>query len=209
MTSKKFNEPQLKINRVYTRTGDEGQTNLAGGQRVFKDALRVEAYGAVDELIAAIGLARESVIALAAVYGELKLLDGLLQRVQQELFNLGSMLATKEEDFQPRQPCLTDTDVEQLEKEIDAMNAGLPALSSFVLPGGSRLNAELHLCRTICRRAERHCVRLRREENSPVLCLHYLNRLADALFVWSRWCNCILGAAEILWDPNQSTSAKE
>jgi cob(I)alamin adenosyltransferase len=102
---------------------------------------------------------------------------------------------------------VTDAEVEQLEREIDAMNEGLPPLRSFVLPGGSRLNAELHAARTICRRAERLTVSLAREEQVPPEAIRYLNRLSDALFVWSRWANHVLGLPEVLWEPNRAASA--
>ncbi len=193
-----FDQPRLAINRVYTRRGDGGETGLVGGQRVRKDELRIEAYGTVDELNSFIGLARQSA-------GELKVLDDILNRVQHELFNLGSILATLPEDVHPKQARITEADIAQLESEIDKMNEDLPELRSFVLPGGSRLNAELHICRTICRRAERICVTLgERGEN-----LKYLNRLSDALFVWSRWANHRLGVAEALWEPNRAASGAE
>src|SRR5438874_4173393 len=156
----RFDEPRLAINRVYTRLGDTGRTSLAGGQRLAKNDLRIEAYGTVDELNSFIGLARESARTLPE-------LDQILRRVQHELFNLGSILATLPEDVHPRQARITAADSEQLEHEIDRMNEGLPVLRSFVLPGGSRLNAELHVCRTVCRRAERRLVALARAEQVP------------------------------------------
>ncbi len=195
----KFDEPRLAINRVYTRRGDSGQTSLAGGQRLAKDNPRIEAYGTVDELNSFIGLARETA-------KELPELDRILRRVQHELFNLGSILATLPEDVHPHQARITGAESEQLEREIDRMNEGLPALRSFVLPGGSRLNAELHICRTVCRRAERVCVSLAAVSQVDEAILKYLNRLSDALFVWSRWANHQLGVAEILWEPNQAAS---
>jgi cob(I)alamin adenosyltransferase len=199
-----FNEPRLAINRVYTRLGDRGQTALVGGQRVSKDAPRIEAYGAVDELNAFLGLARAG----AQDQPELAALDEILSRVQHELFNLGSILATLPEDVHPKQPRITDAEVEQLEREMDEMNAGLPPLRSFVLPGGSRLNAELHICRTVCRRAERLCVALARAEEVPAEAVRYLNRLGDAFFVWSRWASHATGAGESLWEPNRAASAR-
>jgi cob(I)alamin adenosyltransferase len=199
-----FEQPRLAINRVYTRRGDAGETSLAGGQRLPKNDLRIEAYGTVDELNSFIGLARESARELAELYT-------ILGRVQHELFNLGSLLATMPEDLHPKQARITAADSEQLEREIDRMNEGLPPLRSFVLPGGSRLNAELHICRTVCRRAERTLVALAerdRVDNGHVDedSLKYLNRLSDALFVWSRWASHRLGVAEVLWEPNQSAS---
>ena len=194
-----FEQPRLAINRVYTRRGDAGETSLAGGQRLPKNDLRIEAYGAVDELNSFIGLARESA-------RELKELYEILGRVQHELFNLGSLLATMPEDVHPKQARITAADSEQLEREIDRMNSGLPPLRSFVLPGGSRLNAELHICRTVCRRAERVMVALDAQAGVDAAGLKYLNRLSDALFVWSRWASHRLGVPEILWEPNKSAS---
>jgi cob(I)alamin adenosyltransferase len=124
------------------------------------------------------------------------------------LFNLGSILATLPEDVHPKQARVTSREVDQLEREMDEMNADLAPLRSFVLPGGSRLNAELHICRTVCRRAERACVALSRVEEIPPETIRYLNRLSDALFVWSRWASHVTGAPETLWEPNQSTSGR-
>lgn len=204
MEEKPYNEPRLALNRIYTKTGDSGETCLVGGQRVGKDALRIDCYGTVDELNSFIGMACFS-------SGEAKLtkLATILKRVQHELFNLGSILATKPGDVHPKQPRVTHAEVKQLENEIDEMNDGLPLLRSFVLPGGCRLNAELHVCRTICRRAERIAVALSREEEVPPEAVHYLNRLSDALFVWSRWVNRELAAPEVLWQPNQATSGQQ
>src|ERR1039457_139866 len=156
----KFDEPRLAINRVYTRQGDAGETSLAGGQRVPKDSRRIAAYGTVDELNSFVGLARETAAGDLAV----ATLGGILLRVQHELFNLGSILATLPEDVHPRQARITEAEIAQLEAEMDRANEGLPALRSFVLPGGSRLNAELHVCRTVCRRAERIATARAREE---------------------------------------------
>jgi len=202
MDDAKFSEPRIALNRIYTKAGDKGQTSLAGGQRVPKDARRIECYGTVDELNAFTGMA------CVSAEEQLPALAAILRRVQHELFNLGSILATRPEDVHPRQARITRAEIEQLEKEIDAMNADLTPLRSFVLPGGSRLNTELHACRTICRRAERIAVALGREEKVPPEAIQYLNRLSDAFFVWSRWANHQTGAAEVLWEPNQSASGK-
>ena len=118
-----------------------------------------------------------------------------------------TVLATKPEDVHTKQPRITGAEIELLESEIDQMNADLPPLRSFVLPGGCRLNVQLHLCRTVCRRAERICVSLSRQEEVPAEAIRYLNRLSDAFFVWSRWASHELGAPEILWEPNQAASA--
>jgi cob(I)alamin adenosyltransferase len=198
----KFDQPRVAINRVYTRQGDAGDTSLAGGQRVPKDSRRIEAYGTVDELNAFVGLVRESTAGEPAVAW----LGGILLRVQHELFNLGSILATLPQDVHPRQARITEADIVRLEAEMDQANEGLPALRSFVLPGGSRLNAELHICRTVCRRAERIVTALAREEPVPAEAVKYLNRLSDAFFVWSRWASHQSGVPETLWEPNRAAS---
>jgi cob(I)alamin adenosyltransferase len=202
MGDPKFNEPRIALNRIYTKTGDRGETHLAGGQRVPKDSLRIECYGTVDELNAFVGMAyvsaEEPIPELAAI----------LRRVQHELFNLGSILATRPQDVHRKQARITGAEIAQLEKEIDRMNAELAPLRSFVLPGGSRLNTELHACRTICRRAERIAVTLAREEETPPEAVQYLNRLSDAVFVWSRWANHVLGVPEVLWEPNKAASGQ-
>lgn len=200
MPDAKFDPPRLALNRIYTKAGDQGETHLAGGQRVSKDSPRIECYGTVDELNAFTGMAAisaaESVPALVPI----------LRRVQHELFNLGSILATQPADVHPNQARVTEVEIRQLEIEIDRMNGALAPLRSFVLPGGTRLNTELHACRTICRRAERLAVTLAREEQIPPETIQYLNRLSDAFFVWSRWVNHELGVPEVLWEPNQSAS---
>ena len=202
MPDPKFDQPRIALNRIYTKMGDKGETHLAGGQRVPKDSLRIECYGTVDELNAFIGM-----VSVSAAE-KLPDLARILRRVQHELFNLGSILATKPQDVHPKQARITSAEITQLEKEIDHANAGLAPLRSFVLPGGSRLNTELHACRTICRRAERIAVSLAREEDIPAEAIQYLNRLSDALFVWSRWANHTLGVEEVLWQPNQSASGQ-
>jgi len=199
---KAYNEPRLALNRIYTKTGDSGETGLVGGQRIGKDALRIDCYGTVDELNAFIGMA-----CFSSEEAQLVKLSAILKRVQHELFNLGSILATRPQDVHPKQPRVTDAEVRKLETEIDEMNEGLPKLRSFVLPGGCRLNTELHACRTICRRAERIAVALSRKEEIPPEAVRYLNRLSDALFVWSRWVNRELKVPEVLWQPNQAASA--
>jgi cob(I)alamin adenosyltransferase len=203
-----FREPRLTLSRIYTKTGDGGDTSLAGGQRVSKDSLRIECYGTVDELNAFVGLASVTAEEALAQQPALGTLPPILRRIQHELFNLGSVLATLPADIGPRQPRITEAEVRQLEQEIDAANEGLPPLGSFVLPGGSRLDAELHACRTICRRAERLAVALSRREAVPGEAIRYLNRLSDALFVWSRWVNHILGTREVLWQPNEAASVR-
>jgi cob(I)alamin adenosyltransferase len=208
MSQEPFDQPRLAINRVYTRQGDSGETGLVGGQRVPKDGLRIEAYGTVDELNSFLGAARATVNQIAAEEPRLAILGAILLRVQHELFNLGSILATLPEDVHPRQPRVTQTEIARLEKEMDVMNEEVPPLRSFVLPGGNRLEAELHIGRTVCRRAERVLVALSRIAGVPPEAIRYLNRLSDALFVWSRWACHTAGAPETLWEPNQSASGK-
>ena len=209
MTKEPFDEPRLAINRVYTRRGDTGETGLVGGQRVPKDGARIEAYGTVDELNSFLGSARANINQLAVEEPRLALLAAILLRVQHELFNLGSILATLPEDVHPRQPRVTDAEIAQLETEIDLMTEDLLPLRSFVLPGGSRLDADLHIGRTVCRRTERVVIALSRTESVPPEAIRYLNRLSDALFVWSRWAGRISGGHETLWEPNQSASGRD
>ena len=208
MDEKIFDDPRIALNRIYTKRGDAGETSLAGGQRVAKDSARIEAYGTVDELNSFTGLAVVSCEELLARDPRIGLLLVILRRVQHELFNLGSILATLPEDVHPKQARITPAEVAQLEREIDGMNEELPTLRSFILPGGTRLNAELHVTRTICRRAERLLIALARIETVPPETIQYLNRLSDAMFVWSRWVNNAVGAPEILWQPNEASSAQ-
>jgi cob(I)alamin adenosyltransferase len=201
MPDEPFENPRLAINRVYTRRGDAGETALAGGQRVPKDGPRISAYGEVDELNAFLGAAR-----VTAAEAGLEELSAIFLRVQHELFNLGSILATLPRDVHPKQARITAAEIDRLESEMDRCNAALEPLRSFVLPGGSRLNADLHICRTVCRRAERECVSLARVEEVPPEAVRYLNRLSDALFVWSRWASHAEGVPETLWEPNRSAA---
>ncbi len=198
---KAFKEPSLGLSKIYTRTGDKGETSLVGGQRIPKDDLRIEAYGTVDELNAFVGLARAAAL---DSQGKADAMGGALLRVQHQLFNLGSTLSTLPKDLGPKQPRTTDADIAWLESEMDARTSKLPALRSFVLPGGSRLNGLLHIARTVCRRAERIAVRLRREGGCGDVEVRYLNRLSDALFVWSRSASHDLGQPETLWEPNKA-----
>jgi len=184
----------VTLNRIYTRTGDRGRTRLATGEPVSKTSLRVEAYGAVDETNATVGLARLHT-------GADTLLDPMLARVQNELFDLGADLAAppKPEEAEGAVLRILDSQVERLEREIDELNGALPPLASFVLPGGTPAAAALHLARTVCRRAERRAVALQ-EAGEPVssAALKYLNRLSDLLFVAARWAND-RGSAEVFW----------
>ncbi len=190
----------VRINKVYTKAGDKGDTSLVGGDRVPKDSLRIECYGTVDELLATIGLVRT---ALEESKAGPKLLP-ILARVQNELFNLGSELATPDADRRARQPAVLARHVEALEAEIDELNEDLPALRSFVLPGGGWPTSFFHLARTVCRRAERLTVRLARDESVGDHAVMYLNRLSDALFVFGRWTAAQDGVDEPLWEPEKT-----
>ena len=183
--------------------GDDGTTGLLGGGRAPKDDPRIEAYGTVDELSACIGIARTALLAPGAPVGA-DPLAAVLARVQNELFNLGSDLATLPADRHPRQPVIEARHVTALEHEIDDWNETLPELRSFVLPGGGMVAAYLHLARTVCRRAERHIVRLRDAEQIGEHGLAYVNRLSDALFVMSRHAARLYGEPEPLWEPEKT-----
>ena len=193
-----------KLTRIYTRTGDDGTTGLAGGQRVKKNALRIEAYGTVDELSSAIGLARtalaEAAREPAAARERAAELDAWLAWTQDVLFNLGSDLATLPADRWKDMPLVTAEDAAALERAIDRAQRDLPPLANFIHPGGAYAGAFLHQARTIARRAERLLVTLASEESVSVEALRYVNRLSDALFVWSRWINDALGRPEHLWN---------
>lgn len=186
----------VKLDRIYTRGGDKGMTSLGNGERVPKHDLRVEAYGAVDEANAAIGLARLHTAGTD--------LDVMLSRIQNDLFDLGADLCTPEAeaDDPRRRPALrvAQVQVDRLEAEIDAMNARLAALTSFILPGGSPAAAYLHLARTIARRAERLITALQDAERVNPAALSYINRLSDHLFVAARHANRD-GAGDVLWVP--------
>jgi cob(I)alamin adenosyltransferase len=193
----------VRLNRIYTKAGDGGDTRLVGGQKVRKDALRIEAYGTVDELSACIGLARTALTEHNAP-AEADELARVLARVQNELFNLGSDLATLPADRRPQQPVIEARHVTALEREIDAWNESLPELRSFVLPGGGIVASYLHLARTVCRRAERQIVRLRDAEPIGEQALPYVNRLSDALFAMSRHAARLYGESEPLWEPEKT-----
>ncbi len=191
----------VRLTRIYTRTGDDGTTGLIGGARVAKDDLRIEAYGTVDELNAVIGMVRERNLSEGRDPEARDLLDPLLEQIQQQLFNLGSSLATRFEDRWPGQPLIGAEDVDGLEEAIDRLNAELPKLKSFVLPGGGPVGSVLHLARTVCRRAERATVTLGRQAQVAEHDVHYLNRLSDLFFVMSRWVAKRHGEGETLWSP--------
>ena len=187
----------VRLTRIYTRTGDDGDTALATGERTRKSDPRVSAYGDVDEANACIGLAR------LHTRGD-QVLDPMLARIQNELFDLGADLSTPARGVRAGVEALrvTDEQVARLEREIDRLNGDLSPLSSFVLPGGSPAAAALHLARTVCRRAERQAVALKDHEAEQVCgpALRYLNRLSDLLFTAARWAN-LRGEGDVLWTP--------
>jgi cob(I)alamin adenosyltransferase len=189
----------VRINRVYTRTGDRGETALVGGKRVPKESLRIEAYGTIDELNSIVGLARvfneESLDAGEAH----RFLDEVLCQLQDELFDLGSELATPPEFFQQGMYRVGGGEVARLENLMDKCQKDLEPLKSFILPGGGRVGAYLHQCRTVCRRAERDILRLSREEEIKPEVIKYVNRLSDLFFVLSRWIAKQTGEQEYLW----------
>ena len=190
-----------KLTRIYTRTGDDGTTGLVGGQRIKKNALRIETYGTVDECSSAIGIARSALRPLLATHPRAARLDAWLAWTQDALFNLGSDLATLPKDRWEGMPLITAEDAVALERAIDEAQRDLAPLNNFIHPGGSLAGAYLNLARTICRRAERLLLTLRETDDgiSPET-LRYLNRLSDALFVWARWINADLNEPEYLWN---------
>jgi cob(I)alamin adenosyltransferase len=193
-----------KRTRIYTRTGDDGTTGLIGGRRIKKNALRIETYGTVDELSCALGVARA---ALRPSFGDSvrgARLDAWLSWSQDALFNLGSCLAAPGEGTASSIPSVGASEVAALERAIDEADRDLAPLNAFILPGGSLPAASLQLARAICRRAERLLVTLRENESVPADAARFLNRLSDALFVWSRWINDELGTPEPIWNPNSS-----
>ena len=185
----------VKLNKIYTRTGDAGETSLVNGKRVLKHARRPSAFGEVDEANSIIGLARLHT-------KEIFVADEMLARIQNDLFDLGADIATPETD----QPTLriTVAQVTRLEAEIDLMNASLDPLDSFILPGGSPASAWLHLARTVTRRAERHMTELAAKEVVNGEAMRYVNRLSDHLFVLARRLN-ENGRTDVLWRPGQNS----
>jgi len=189
----------IRITRVYTRTGDQGDTALVGGKRVPKDSLRIEAYGTVDELNSIVGLARAFNHEAPASPARDRL-EGILKRLQNELFDLGSELATPPDACYEGMFRVGEEQVKALEDLMDECEKTLDPLNSFILPGGGRVSAFLHQCRTVCRRAERIVRRLGREEDIGPGPLRYLNRLGDLFFVLSRWIGKQNGEREFLWE---------
>ncbi len=190
----------IRITRVYTRTGDKGDTALVGGHRVPKDSPRIEAYGVIDELNSILGLARAFNAENLKRGKKYRWLDEILRRLQNELFDLGSELATPEDAVYDGMFRVGENEVTALERLMDECQKGLAPLKSFVLPGGGRVGGFLHQARTVCRRAERRILALSRAESISEWPLKYVNRLSDLLFVLSRWVGKHLGETEYLWE---------
>ncbi len=191
----------MRITRVYTRTGDKGTTRLVGGQEVPKDHIRIAAYGTVDELNSILGIIRVFLRESPIDEAGRTLLDGQLHRIQNDLFNVGSDLATLPADRWPGMYLVGGGDVTQLETWIDTLNEAVGPLTEFILPGGGRVGAFFHQARTVCRRAERECVGLMRAEpGAGEGAMRYLNRLSDYLFVAGRWAARQAREPEPLWE---------
>lgn len=191
----------IRLTRIYTRTGDKGTTALVGGKRVPKESGRLEAYGTIDELNSIVGIVRTYLPDYRERLGDdFGWYSEMLRRIQNELFDVGSELATPPGAEYPEMHTMGEGEVKQLESEMDRMEQALEPLNSFTLPGGGVLNAFLHQARTVCRRAERVCWALKREEAIGDQLIVYVNRLSDHLFVQSRWIAKRLGEPEFLWD---------
>jgi cob(I)alamin adenosyltransferase len=189
----------MKLNKIYTCTGDTGVTTLTGGQKVSKSHLRVEGYGTIDELVSFVG---NLIITIKSEIGNTDdaiNLEKSLYRIQNELFIIGSILASPKYSKDSDVTGIKASSIKLLEDEIDEYNTSLPELKSFVLPGGSRSNTEMNICRCICRRAERIVVKIMEHEELPNIVQQYLNRLSDSFFVWGRWINYKFDFEEILW----------
>jgi len=199
----------ISITRVYTRTGDKGTTALVGGKRVPKDSPRIAAYGTIDELNSILGLARVFNEERLAEGEKHRWLDEVFRRLQNQLFDLGSELATPPEAAYEGMVRLADAEVKELETLMDRCQKDLEPLKSFVLPGGGRISGFLHQCRTVCRRAEREILALSRVEPIGEAPLRYVNRLSDVFFVLSRWVGKHLGEREYLWERGLQSHARK
>lgn len=200
----------IRLTRIYTRTGDKGTTALVGGARVPKESGRIEGYGTIDELNSVVGIVRTYLPQYLVKFGN----DGewyseALRRIQNELFDVGSELATPPDGEYEGMHKMSEAEVAKLEEEMDKMEQELEPLKSFTLPGGGVLNSFLHLARTVCRRAERELWRLHREEPINDQLIIYINRLSDHLFVQSRWVAKRLNEPEFLWDRGLRLDAAE
>ena len=202
----KYKEPNIKISKVYTKAGDKGKTDLIGGTSVPKDDIRVVSYGEVDELNVLMGFCIFHLNNIKSLDETPYLLSRLIS-IQNELFNLGTVLASIGNQPLADLPKIDNEDIILLEKDIDVMNESLDSLDSFVLPGGNELTLYLHLSRVVCRRAERNVVSVANKyAETDTKIIKYLNRLSDYLFVLGRWVSKSIGEEEQLWSPNNITS---
>ena len=199
----------IRLTRIYTRTGDKGDTALVGGRRVAKDSPRIEAYGTVDELNAIIGLARVFNAERLKKGKAHRWLDGIFRRIQNELFDLGSELATPDDAVYEGMHRVAEPEVKALEALMDQCQKDLQPLKSFTLPGGGRVGGFLHQARTVCRRAERQVLALSRVEPISPWTIAYVNRLSDLLFVLSRWVARKGGETEYLWERGLASHARK
>ncbi len=195
------NKQIVVLNKIYTKTGDDGTTALGNGERIAKSSKRVSAYGSVDELNSFIGLARSYIDS-----DKLVELDKILATIQNDLFDLGADLCIPDRDKNPDSLKIVISYVKNLEKEIDALNGQLEALRSFILPGGTKISSYIHIARTIARRCEREMIELRQIEESEISkeAVQYINRLSDFLFVAARYVNLKLDFEDILWVPGNN-----
>ena len=199
----------IRLTRIYTRTGDQGDTALVGGRRVAKDSPRIEAYGTIDELNSIIGLARVFNAERLSKGKAPRWLDGVFRQLQNELFDLGSELATPEDAVYEGMHRIGESEVKALEELMDQCQKDLAPLKSFVLPGGGHVGGYLHQARTVCRRAERRIFALTRVETVSPWPLTYVNRLSDLLFVLSRWVAKKGGETEYLWERGLASHARK
>ena len=198
----------ISITRVYTRTGDRGETGLVGGTRVPKDSLRIEAYGTMDELNSIVGIVRTFNEERLADGEHHRWLDDVLRKIQNQLFDVGSELATPADAEYEGMFRIGDGEVTELEHIMDACQKDLAPLKSFILPGGGPIHGFLHQARTVCRRAERECLALSRVEPISEWPLRYLNRLSDLFFVLGRWAGKHMGEKEYLWERGLSAHTR-
>jgi cob(I)alamin adenosyltransferase len=200
----------INITRVYTRGGDKGKTSLVGGVRIDKASVKLDSYGAIDELNCLVGIARAALSADPALTAGIREeLDASLRLIQNKLFDVGSILATPAGKPYAGMPSITEADATALEAGMDAMQASLEPLKSFCLPGGTAANAALHHARAVCRRAERDIFRLAKEEAVDMQVVKYVNRLSDYLFVLARFASRKAGAPEYLWEFGLSSREKK
>ena len=208
MNKNKYKAPAITINKVFTKRGDKGKTELIGEKDIYKDNIRIQTYGELDELNVVIGGCYQKLKEIENKNKSKEIINLLmiLEVAQNKIFNLGNMLATIDSRYSKTIPQITNDDLMVLENYINEYNNKLPALSSFVLPGGSEINIWFNLARTITRRCERSIVKLHRKDPLSDIVLKYINRISDAFFVWGRWINFELGINEKKWNPNKENS---